>query len=326
MTSFSVPRSPLEAMMQLHPEVRDWWQTRISVAQMKAGIAPDPAGYWQSLPESEQWKIVAELLEQTVNFDFNKPPKAKTVREPKMIQPQVKTITVPSAPTIATAPLTSTVSARTNESDKVKEILLTWSKVRFIGNEGSGKTSKARWLCHQRIALGHEVYWINPHLNADDKAKLEALNVVIIGGGRDYAAIARFCCEMVVNEDSELNQAYERYGSVAGAKFPPRTFVFDELTNYKDQEVLKSPIQTVMKASMQEFSKINWNSIYVTHNDTLSCMAMPEGTRNLVDSSVFDLRLEADIQKGNRVPKSIAQYRMPNSDDWHDVKIPVDWQ
>jgi hypothetical protein len=55
-------------------------------------------------------------------------------------------------------------------------------------------------------------------------------------------------------------------------------------------------------------------------------MAMPDGTRNLVDSSVFDLKLEADISKGNRVPKAIAKYRMPNETNWNDVKIPVEWQ
>jgi len=210
------------------------------------------------------------------------------------------------------------------ETDKVKKILLSSSKVRFIGAEGCGKTSKALWLCRERIALGHKIYWINPHLNANDKEKLLAAGVTIVGGGRDYAAIAQFCTYMVDGENSELSKQYERYGSEIGAKFEAVTFVLDELTNYKDE--VGEPIEKFIKSSMQEFSKISWHTIYITHNDTLACMGAPNGTANLIKSSVFDLRLETDILKGNRVPKAIAKYRMPNSDNWNDVTIPVEWQ
>jgi hypothetical protein len=251
---------------------------------------------------------------------------------PKQVTQPVQREVVPHgaiADSVATLPRVEPIISRhcyEQETEKVQKILLTWSKVRFIGNEGSGKTSKARWLCRERMALGHQIFWINPHLKADDKVKLEACNVTIVGGGRDYAAIARFCHRMVIADDSELNKAYSRYESEVGAKFQPITIVFDELTNYSDQEVLREPIQVAIKASMQEFSKIGWSTIYIAHNDTLSCMGAPNGTANLIKSSVFDLKLEADINKGNRVPKSIAKYRMPNSDNWADVQIPIEWQ
>ena len=206
----------------------------------------------------------------------------------------------------------------------VKGILLQRSKVRFIGEEGSGKTSKARWLCRERMSLGHQIYWINPHLKAEDKQKLEACNVTIVGGGRDYQAIANFCTQMAIGKNSKLSHEYARYSSEVGAVFEPVTIVLDELTNYKEE--VGEPIEKLIKASMQEFSKINWHTIYIAHNDTLSCMGAPAGTANLIKSSVFDLRLEADPSKGNRIPKAIAKYRMPNSDDWLDVKIPIEWQ
>lgn len=211
-----------------------------------------------------------------------------------------------------------------DETYKVKKILMSASKIRFIGAEGCGKTSKARWLCRERIAIGHKVYWINPHLNADDKHKLLAAGVTIVGGGRDYAAIAEFCNRTVNGESSKLSHEYERYGNEVGAKFEPVTFVLDELTNYKDE--VGEPIEKFIKASMQEFSKINWHTVYIAHNDTLACMGAPNGTANLIKASVFDLRLETDILRGNRVPKAIAKYRMPNTDNWTDVKIPVEWQ
>lgn len=309
----------LSAFMQLPKPLRDWWQKKVFIAFTTAGREPDYVEAWFNLSIEARWKLIGYLVAESVPSQSLKIP----VIKPSDMRALKSAVPTSSPESISSLPRPDTIA---DSTEKVKKILLTWSKVRFIGNEGSGKTSKARWLCRQRIPLGHQIYWINPHLNADDKHKLDALNVIIVGGGRDYAAIARFCHEMVVAEDSELNLAYAKYGSEVGAKFPPKTFVFDELTNYKDQEVLKAPIQTVMKASMQEFSKINWNSIYITHNDTLSCMAMPDGTRNLVDSSVFDLKLEADITKGNRVPKATAKYRMPNTDNWLPVTIPVDWQ
>jgi hypothetical protein len=302
--------------LDLPDEVIKWYEKQAHMACYELGKPYDFLEHWYSMDQPEQRKTIAMLIGEA----FPATPCPRVV-----LTKRAAPLKTPSLnKNIDCVPVSNDFTGDLTE--KVKKILLTWSKVRFIGNEGSGKTSKARWLCRERIPLGHQIYWINPHLNASDKQKLEACNVTVVGGGRDYEAIARFCHKMVVANDSELNLAYERYGSEVGAKFPPKTFVWDELTNYKDQEVLKAPIQTVMKASMQEFSKIDWSSIYITHNDTLSCMAMPDGTRNLVDSSVFDLKLEADIFKGNRVPKAIAKYRMPNETNWNNVKIPVEWQ
>lgn len=308
---------------QLPKKLRDWWDRKIFLQYTMNGLEPDYIEAWFNLSIQQRWKVIGYLIAESAPSSVFEIPKIKSAdlnAELKSAKPD------PIVPQQSFGFSTQGKSDALDPTEKVKRILLIWSKIRFIGNEGSGKTSKALWLCRERMALGHQIFWINPHLKADDKQKLDACNVTIVGGGRDYAAIARFCHQMVIAEDSELNKQYARYRDEIDAKFNPYTIVFDELTNYKDQEVLKSPIQTVMKASMQEFSKINWNSIYITHNDTLSCMAMPEGTRNLIDSSVFDLKLEADINKGNRVPKAIAKYRMPNTDDWHDVKIPFEWQ
>lgn len=304
----------LEEFLDLPDEVIRWYEKAALQACYSRGEPYDFLTHWNSLGVVDQRKTIAMLLEEAFP-DTPCPRVTLSKRAAPLKTPSLSNACVP-------------VPNRFDDdsTDKVKKILLTWSKIRFIGNEGSGKTSKALWLCRERMVLGHQIYWINPHLKADDKQKLTAANVTIIGGGRDYDAIARFCRQMVLAEDSLLNQEYARFRDEIGAKFSPVTFVFDELTNYKDQEVLKEPIQPVMKSSMQEFSKINWNTIYITHNDTLSCMAMPDGTRNLVDSSVFDLKMEADINLGNRVPKAIAKYRMPNTNDWQQVKIPVEWQ
>jgi hypothetical protein len=55
-------------------------------------------------------------------------------------------------------------------------------------------------------------------------------------------------------------------------------------------------------------------------------MGAPDGFSQAIKDNLFDLKLEADPMKGNRVPNAIAKYRMPNTDNWLDVKIPVEWQ
>lgn len=309
------PQSPIEAYCDLPKEVRLWFEKPLAVEQMKQGLRPDFADFWESLTESEQWQLVGDLIEQSAPLD--RPcPKVTLAKRAAPLR----------TPSLNKEPDCVPVSdySKSDTTEKVKKILLTASKIRFIGAEGCGKTSKARWLCRERIALGHKVYWINPHLNADDNQKLKAAGVTIVGGGRDYQAIADFCLAMVDGDSCELSKNYEKYASVVGAKFPPVTFVLDELTNYKDE--VGEPIEKFIKASMQEFSKISWHTIYITHNDTLACMGAPNGTANLIKASVFDLRLETDILRGNRVPKAIAQYRMPNTDNWQPVTIPVEWQ
>ena len=284
----------------------------------------------RAMTSAEQEKVVKALIKFWFKRDPEKVPNdLRDWAMPKIDKPTViKEIVPHCAIAEPVAPLPNVeaiaISQYDPETESVSKILMVSSKVRFIGAEGCGKTSKARWLCRERIALGHKVYWINPHLNADDKHKLLAAGVTIVGGGRDYAAIADFCNKTVNGENSKLSYEYERYGNEVGAKFSPVTFVLDELTNYKDE--VGEPIEKFIKASMQEFSKISWHTIYIAHNDTLACMGAPNGTANLIKSSVFDLRLETDILKGNRVPKAIAKYRMPNTDDWQPVTIPVEWQ
>lgn len=209
-------------------------------------------------------------------------------------------------------------------TEKAKHVLLTWQNVRLVGMRGSGKTSKARWICQHRIKTGQKIYWVNPHLSYEDKVLLQSLGVVIIGGGRDYEAIARFCTYYCEGDNSVLTKEYARYDSEPNAVFDAETIVLDELTNYKEQ--VGEPILTFVKASIQEFSKINRSVIYITHNTTLSCMGAPDGFSQAIKDNLFDLKLEADPMQGNRVPKAIAKYRMPNTDNWQDVKIPVEWQ
>jgi hypothetical protein len=285
----------------------------------------------RAMSSDEQEEVVKKLIKFWLRRDrANVPNNLKEWATPKQVTQPVQREVVPHgaiANSVALLPRVEPIISRhcyEQETEKVSKILMNSSKVRFIGAEGCGKTSKARWLCRERIALGHKVYWINPHLNADDKHKLLASGVTIVGGGRDYSAIADFCAKTVDGENSKLSYEYGRYGNEVGAKFEPVTFVLDELTNYKDE--VGEPIEKFIKSSMQEFSKINWHTVYIAHNDTLACMGAPSGTANLIKSSVFDLRLETDILKGNRVPKAIAKYRMPSSDDWADVQIPIEWQ
>lgn len=302
-------RRQFNTFRSLPSSLQDWWNKKVFLAYTMAGREPAYVEAWFKLSLQARWKLIGYLVAESVS------PASLAVPIIKQLPPQVKSANIPIA---------VSVNQFDDSTDKVKHILMTWQNVRLVGMRGSGKTSKARWICQYRAKNGQKVYWVNPHLSHQDKVLLESLGVIIVGGGRDYEAIARFCNDFCEGENSVLNKEYIRYNSEPNAVFDAETIVLDELTNYKEQ--VGAPILTFVKASVQEFSKINRSVIYITHNTTLSCMGAPDGFAQAIKDNLFDLKLEADPMQGNRVPKEIAKYRMPNSDDWHNVKIPVEWQ
>jgi hypothetical protein len=316
-----VPNDPLIAFFQLPQEVQNWYEKLMVEAAWENGVDYDFSNMWNLMDRSEQWKTIAMLIKESAPKDQPCPRVVLNKRAAPLKTPLLQKKSVRDC-----VPISSQFANEFEDSptDKVKHVLLTWQNVRLVGMRGSGKTSKARWICQHRIKAGQKIYWVNPHLSYEDKVLLQSLGVVIVGGGRDYEAIARFCSHYCEGDNSILNKEYVRYDSEPNAVFEAETIVLDELTNYKEQ--VGDPILTFVKASIQEFSKINRSVIYITHNTTLSCMGAPDGFSQAIKDNLFDLKLEADPMKGNRVPNAIAKYRMPNTDNWLDVKIPVEWQ
>jgi hypothetical protein len=316
-----VPNDPLIAFFQLPQEVQNWYEKLMVETAWENGFDYDFSNMWNLMNRSEQWKTIAMLIKESAPKDQPCPRVVLNKRAAPLKTPSLQKKSVQDC-----VPISSQFVNEFEDSptDKVKHVLLTWQNVRLVGMRGSGKTSKARWICQHRIKAGQKIYWVNPHLSYEDKVLLQSLGVVIVGGGRDYEAIARFCSHYCEGDNSILNKEYVRYDSEPNAVFEAETIVLDELTNYKEQ--VGDPILTFVKASIQEFSKINRSVIYITHNTTLSCMGAPDGFSQAIKDNLFDLKLEADPMKGNRVPNAIAKYRMPNTDNWLDVKIPVEWQ
>lgn len=316
-----VPDDPLVAFFQLPQKVQNWYEKLMVETAWENGVDYDFSDMWNLMNRSEQWKTIAMLIKESAPKDQPCPRVVLNKRAAPLKTPLLQKKSVQDC-----VPISSQFVNEFEDSptDKVKHVLLTWQNVRLVGMRGSGKTSKARWICQHRIKAGQKIYWVNPHLSYEDKVLLQSLGVVIVGGGRDYEAIARFCSHYCEGDNSILNKEYVRYDSEPNAVFEAETIVLDELTNYKEQ--VGDPILTFVKASIQEFSKINRSVIYITHNTTLSCMGAPDGFSQAIKDNLFDLKLEADPMQGNRVPKAIAKYRMPNTDNWLDVKIPVEWQ
>jgi len=210
-----------------------------------------------------------------------------------------------------------------SETAKLKQMLLTWQNVRVIGTQGSGKTSKGLWIAKHRLSLGHKVFWINSHLKYEDREMCDSLGIEVIGGGRNFGEIDAFFKKFAVGKDSVLSKSYDYVLETPNAILEPIDFILDEMTNYKDET---EHSVTFVKSSVQEFSKLNWGAVYITHNDTLSCMGAPAGISDLLHNNLLDLRLEPDLSQGNRIPKAIGKYRMPSEHKWTDVRIPVEWQ
>jgi len=316
-----LPKDPFQALCRLPQPILDWHEADIYREQMRMGLAPCYKFFWDSLNDPQRWRLVALLTDSFLPKDMPCPKVTLT----KRAAPLKTTALRSQNDGLKSADLDYIPSQAPSddETEKVKQMLLTWQNVRVIGTQGSGKTSKGLWIAKHRLSLGHKVYWINSHLKYEDRQMCDSLGVEVIGGGRNFGEIDAFFKKFAVGKDSVLSRSYAYALDTPNAILEPIDFILDEMTNYRDET---EHSVTFVKSSVQEFSKLNWGAIYITHNDTLSCMGAPAGISDLLHDNLLDLKLESDPLKGNRVPKEIGRFRMPGEHKWTDVKIPIEWQ
>ena len=134
-----IPSEPLIAFFGLPQEVQDWYEKQLVQACWELGKDYDFEENWFAMPRSEQWMTVAMIIEQSA-------PKSQAC--PRVVlNKRAGALKVPTLLNTNADCVPVNLNSFTDDStEKVKKILLNWSKVRFIGNEGSGKTSKAMWL------------------------------------------------------------------------------------------------------------------------------------------------------------------------------------
>ena len=65
-----IPNDPLEAFFELPQEIQDWHEADIVREQMRLGIDPDWSAFWYGLTRSQQWQLVANLLDMSLPKDM----------------------------------------------------------------------------------------------------------------------------------------------------------------------------------------------------------------------------------------------------------------
>lgn len=60
------PDDPLQAFFELPQEIQDWHEADIARQQMRLGQAPDWSAFWFGLTRSQQWQLVADLLDRSL--------------------------------------------------------------------------------------------------------------------------------------------------------------------------------------------------------------------------------------------------------------------
>jgi hypothetical protein len=131
-------RRQFNAFRSLPLSLQDWWNKKVFLAYTMSGKEPAYVEAWFKLTLQERWKLVGYLVAESV------PAASLAVPVIKQLPPQVKSANIPI-----------TVSANQfddDSTDKVKKILLTWSKVDLLAMKAVVKLPR---LCGYAVNVWH---------------------------------------------------------------------------------------------------------------------------------------------------------------------------
>jgi hypothetical protein len=184
-------------------------------------------------------------------------------------------------PPIAQTPIAhQSFTLQSEPDDAWLDRLVAPSVLLVFGGDGSGKTSMALELLRRRQRAGHQVIALDPHAHP---AKWPGCEV--IGGGLNFGQI-----EAAIGQLQRLReQRYEqiRSGAIEPCKFPPITFVMEELTDWKSE--VSNVDLLILKAG--DYRKANIHLLMVTHGDSMSQIGAPTGSNEIIKNCVTKLRL-----------------------------------
>jgi len=312
----SSKESPLDKLLQ--PPLRDYFIAFMDEKRDAILDRGETPWHWDELScwsQDDLWRVVNRIEQKRRGKEDRSKPLPVAARSIDRMPTKPRANIRSQYETVTARETNQPQAIECDDGQKLARLLLGYSSIRFIGNQGSGKTSKAYWLIEQKLTQGHEVWWFDPDIKAIDIQRLKSMDVQIFGAGGDYEDIdrgLRLAIDMV-------NDNYDRRAKDINYVAPAMTIVLDELTSYDDHCKHSGEFT---KTSLQRFSKLNIGVVLITHNDTLSCMGGKAGTKAMYQNTLLDLKLSADPTKGNRVPKEYGELRLPGSSDWETVKIP----
>jgi hypothetical protein len=159
----------------------------------------------------------------------------------------------------------------------------------IIGDQGSGKTSFSKFVCAVRQLLWqHTVAIHDPHAEKNGWPE----NWTIKGHHKNYGEI-----------DQGIDHYFDAVDTTNGSG-QRLTFLFDEVTQYKDSLPDGDKSQKFVKSWCSDVRKSDLCLIALTHSDTNEGLAGTKGMKASIDSSFLKLFLgnQIDPETGDFVP------------------------
>lgn len=186
---------------------------------------------------------------------------------------------------------TPTPIALTDDRFSWAKDLLHFPAVLIWGAQGSGKTSFASWLLHQRIAAGHSTWVCDPHKEYGQWNGLKC-----VGAGMDYEA----CDRAMIQFANTVKREYKTRSEQANYKPQRETVLVEEFTNWADR---CENAGEFFKASLSDLRKIKKGVIFVSHDRSLVALGNAKGFSKARNNGLLELHLEAVIDPTTGEPK-----------------------
>lgn len=164
--------------------------------------------------------------------------------------------------------------------------LLGHPNVLIWGEQGSGKSSFARWLVEQRLKMGHQMLVFDPHAAHGHWQGLK-----LVGGGMNWEEIDQRMEAVLGEMEEDYLELYETPG------YEPikTTFLVEELTTWARRCSNAPAFQTAFLGDSRKISKY---LISVAHDNTLAATGGSKGYSKSRKNQIIELKLIAKQKPG----------------------------
>ncbi|MBD2093529.1 hypothetical protein H6F67_27215 [Microcoleus sp. FACHB-1515] len=295
-------------------QLQAFFQAELEQSAILSNLSGASHGIAATMKVKPQQQAAPALGNAVENGATPEPPQVSPNRFEPIEPPQIFDIPVEDVPSLqppstqpAAAPIDSrtpppiaTTTADDNRFAWAKD-LLHFPAVLIWGAQGSGKTSFAAWLLHQRIEAGHsaEVWDVHREYGQWD-------GLAVYGDGMDYEAVDR-------RMNAFENQVKADYKERAkNPKFNPKrhTIVCEEFTNFARRCENSAPF---FEAALSDLRKVKKGVIFVSHDRSLAALGGSKGFSKARNNGLLELQLEAiiDPTTGDPMPALKGKLRYP---------------
>ena len=184
----------------------------------------------------------------------------------------------------------------------------------FVGGQGSGKSTSAVMVLHDRVSEGSRGIVLNHHAPYGAYEGLE-----VYGRGESFED--RFLSletgmQLIIGE---IERRYHRLQTEPNPSFSPISVLMEEMSSWRGN-IDKDLLAKFIKLTLTDTRKANIQTIWVAHNLTRECWGGIDGIANLVKNSGTIIYLDA-VPDGNGGMKSSGYGDVESNGQKRRVKL-----